>query len=93
MSGSDTPALLRDVGRALYGARFRRELAAELGVTERTVGRWLAGETCPAPGVWRDLLGLVEERAEGLRLVWERLREFSEQVRAGERRPGEPAPS
>ena len=71
---SEVPALLGAVGRALYGAQYQSALARDLGVTDRTMRRWVAGQTCPAPGVWDDLLVLVEERAEGLRQAWERLR-------------------
>ena len=36
-----TPETLRRVGLALYGRSFVTELAADLGVTRRTVRRWL----------------------------------------------------
>ena len=54
-------------GEALYGPRFQRELAAALGVNERTMRRWVAGDTSPPNSVLDDLKTLVRERVELLR--------------------------
>lgn len=54
-------------GEALYGPRFQRELADALGVNERTMRRWLAGDTSPPEGVLDDLKALVRERIALLR--------------------------
>ena len=58
--------LIIEVGRALYGPRWQSDLARALGVSDRTVRRWAAGEEQPRPGVYRDALRLVRERAEAL---------------------------
>jgi len=54
-------------GEALYGPRFQRELAEALGVNERTMRRWVAGDTSPPESVLDDLKALVRERAALLR--------------------------
>ena len=51
-----------ECGEALYGPRFQRELARDLGVNERTVRRWLAGDTSPPEGVRTDLQKLLRKR-------------------------------
>jgi hypothetical protein len=45
-----------------------------LGVGDRTVRRWVAGETEPAPGVWRELLEAIEARQAQLARVWDEIR-------------------
>jgi len=54
-------------GKALYGPRFQRELAEALGVNERTMRRWVAGDTSPPESVLDDLKALARERAALLR--------------------------
>lgn len=54
-------------GEALYGPRFQRELAEALGVNERTMRRWIAGDTSPPESVLDDLKALVRERVALLR--------------------------
>lgn len=54
-------------GEALYGPRFQRELAQALGVNERTMRRWVAGDTTPPESVLDDLKALVRERIALLR--------------------------
>lgn len=61
-----TPALLRKIGEALYGERWQSSLAVELGVSDRTVRRWVAGADNPRPGVWQDLHRLVLQRGTRL---------------------------
>jgi hypothetical protein len=46
---------LAEWGVALFGPRFRVDLADALGVSERTVRRWLAGEWVIPEGVKADL--------------------------------------
>lgn len=55
--------LLIRTGVALYGPRFQRELAAALGVNERTVRRWVAGDTSTPETIENDLKKLVKERS------------------------------
>ena len=54
-------------GEALYGPRFQRELAEALGVNERTMRRWVAGDTSPPESVLDDLKALARERVALLR--------------------------
>jgi hypothetical protein len=55
--------LIRAAGVALYGPRYESDLAIALDVNRRTVRRWKSGEDEPRPGVWSDLLALMDERA------------------------------
>lgn len=57
--------LLHSAGEALYGPRWQSDLARDLGVSDRTVRRWVAGDD-PPPGVYIDLLRLVVERQVAL---------------------------
>lgn len=58
--------LLQDCGEALYGPRWQSDLSRDLGVSDRTVRRWVAGADDPPKGVYVDLLRLVTERAQTL---------------------------
>ena len=53
---------LIQVGEALHGPRFQRELAAALNVNERTMRRWVAGDFEPPDSLKDDLLALLRER-------------------------------
>lgn len=59
-------ARLARIGNALYGPRWQSDLARDLGVADRTVRAWVAGDRRPAPGVWIDLERLVRERRGAL---------------------------
>src|SRR5690606_6365951 len=61
-----TPGKLSRIGNALYGPRWQSDLARDLGVADRTVRAWVAGDRRPAPGVWIDLERLVRERRGAL---------------------------
>ena len=64
-----TPQSLTEIGEALYGAFFRPQLAEVLGVTDRTLRRWLAG-TSPIPArIWPELAGACVARAVRLHEV------------------------
>jgi hypothetical protein len=67
---------MRDIivkcGEALYGPRFQRELAVALRVNERTMRRWIAGDTEPPDGVAEDLMVLVRVRIKRLAAILER---------------------
>jgi len=58
--------LLIDCGKALYGPRWQSELARDLGVSDRTVRRWVAGTYEVPAGLYLDLLRLTQERAARL---------------------------
>lgn len=53
---------LERVGQALYGPQWQSALARALGVNDRTMRRWVAGDSTVPPGIREDLKGLVETR-------------------------------
>lgn len=59
-----TPStLLSSVGRALYGDRWRRPLAAALGVHEGQLRRWeTGGRLTPEHPLFAGALDLLEQR-------------------------------
>ena len=57
-----TSDLLRRIGEALFGPRWQSELTRELGVADRTMRRWVAGEGIPE-GEAADLSHLLTGRA------------------------------
>jgi hypothetical protein len=61
--------LLRAVGEVIWGPHWRREMVSALGVGDRPLRRWAAGEVEPPPGVWRELLATIEERQQQLTAV------------------------
>jgi hypothetical protein len=69
--------LLSRVGLALWGAHWQSPLARVLSVNDRTVRRWVSGESPVPSGIWGDLDGIIRERSEGLDTlsdeVWKRL--------------------
>lgn len=58
--------LISDIGRSLWGDRWQTDMARAIGVSDRTVRRWVDGSAEPAVGVYIDLLRLVIERASDL---------------------------
>ncbi len=58
--------LITQYGRALYGARWYTPMADDLGVAQRTVRRWAAGEYDPPPGVWDELRALAARKSREL---------------------------
>lgn len=66
--------LLSDCGQALYGPRWQTDLAGDLGVSDRTLRRWIAGDGDVPPGIWMDLLRITQERAMALDALADRLR-------------------
>ena len=54
--------LFARVGCALYGDRWQTQLAGALGVADRTVRRWAAGEQPVPDGVVTDLCRLMADR-------------------------------
>ena len=68
-----TPDILHRAGEALYGARWQSELSRALGVSDRTVRRWMSGDAIPI-GVAHDLLAVCDARAAELATVIVELR-------------------
>lgn len=55
------------VGEAMFGPRWRTEVASSLGVTYRALARWCSEDRIPDASVVRDRLRVVvRERLEGL---------------------------
>jgi hypothetical protein len=50
-----TSQQLTKIGEALFGPAWRAALAEALGVAERTVRRWAAGQSDIPEGLGRDL--------------------------------------
>lgn len=53
---------LRRCGEALYGERWQSDLARALGVGDRRVREWMAGDRRVPSGVWSDIAGLLDHR-------------------------------
>ena len=58
--------LIATAGRAMFGGQWKAGLARSLGVTDRTINRWLSGRVVPRAGVFVDLLNVLRERREEL---------------------------
>lgn|SRR5487761_1045146 len=54
-----TPAELAKIGRALYGERWQTPLARMLSIADRSVRRWLAGESAVPAGVADEIEELL----------------------------------
>ncbi len=63
-----TAQTLADVGGALYGPSWQTPLSETLGVSDRTIRRWVAGATIPE-GVWPEIAEICGERGADL-LEW-----------------------
>jgi len=61
--------MLIKTGEALYGPHWQRELARALHVNERTMRRWVSGETNPPNSINSDLLLLLHERKRQLETI------------------------
>jgi DNA-binding transcriptional regulator YiaG len=59
-------SLLQRAGEALYGLQWQSALARDLGISDRTMRRWAAGDSIPE-GVSADLTALCKARIERLR--------------------------
>jgi hypothetical protein len=68
-----TPDTLHRVGEALFGARWLAALAGELGVTERPVCCWIAGQRAIPANVQADLQRILLERAETIVALYREL--------------------
>jgi hypothetical protein len=65
--------LLVEAGEALYGSRWQSDMARGLGVSDRTVRRWVADSSAVPQGVYLDLLRITRERAAALDALAPRL--------------------
>jgi hypothetical protein len=69
--------LLREIGEAMYGARWKKDLAGDLGVNERTIRRWSAGEWPVPAGTYDALRKLIDTQALAVERVKRRMRAHS----------------
>lgn len=61
-----TPATLAEAGALLYGPQWQRALARDIGVSERTMRRYAAGDT-PVPVEHVDnIRALLHDRATAI---------------------------
>ena len=81
---ADLRSLLVEAGEALYGPRWQSDLARDLGIADRTMRRWVAGEFDIPPGVRDELRRLCRARALRLGAIGKRLGlpEWTGEVRA-----------
>jgi hypothetical protein len=61
-----TPDELADIGRALYGERWQTALATDLQVADRTMRRWVAGESSVPDGIGRDVRSILVSRMKDI---------------------------
>jgi|ERR1700722_6018433 len=61
-----TPDELAIAGRALYGARWQTSLAIDLNISDRTMRRWLVGESPIPDGVQIELREVLIKRLNEL---------------------------
>ena len=54
---------LSRTGKALYGERWQSALASDLGVSDRTIRRYITGDRSPPPEIYVGLIRLCRERA------------------------------
>jgi len=54
---------LAAAGRALYGQLWQSALARDLGVNDRTMRRWVAGQE-PPETIWAEVRSLLEARKQ-----------------------------
>ena len=59
------PLTLPTISTLLYGPHWQSELARALGVSDRTIRRWAAGQA-PPESVWRDIARLARDRVSEL---------------------------
>lgn len=73
MNDTHPGELLREIGEALFGDRWRDELPNVLGVSERNVRRWIANPEAVPAGVWNELRQLLAERGQLLQTLAARI--------------------
>ena len=58
--------MLTTIGEALYGLRWQTQLAIDVGVSDRTVRRWVSGEDVPRLGILLDLRDIMMRKRQRL---------------------------
>ena len=72
LTGDKMIAHLNLAGSALFGPRWQSEIGRALGVTDRTVRRWIAGDTVPDE-VGPKLVALIDKRIVELKRLRSRI--------------------
>lgn len=54
--------LFNSIGTALFGTSWHGDMSRQLGVNLRTIERWSKGQSKISPGVWGDLIRLLDVR-------------------------------
>lgn len=65
----DSRSLLQQAGEALYGPHWQTELASKLGVTYRTMRRWVSGSHAIPSGIWPEINALIIRRGHKLATI------------------------
>lgn len=65
-----TPSTLRAAGEALYGDRWQSAIAADLGLADRTIRRWLAGDRDMPDDLAPRIMALIEARLPALKSAY-----------------------
>lgn len=76
-----SPALLAEIGEALYGIQWRSALARDLEVAMQTVWRWDHGSNPVPAWAWARLAVVTRHRAELLAGLYNRLSGFEEALK------------
>ena len=58
--------LIAAAGTSMFGGQWKAGLGRALGVTDRTINRWVSGRVEPRSGVFVDLLRVLRERRDEL---------------------------
>jgi hypothetical protein len=72
-----TPELLKHAGVALYGPQWHRALAADLGIADRTIRRWIAGSFPIPAAVALELADICHDRCVAIERIEAQLRGLS----------------
>lgn len=72
-SSDSAQSHLKAAGELLYGTRWQSDLARVLGVGDRRVREWAAGERSTPPGVWTDITALLRQRQTHIEALLETL--------------------
>ena len=73
---SDKAELLAEVGKALYGAQWRSEMARNRNVRSQVVDEWAAGKGPAIPaGVWAELRAELDARRSHIVDLLEQVRQ------------------
>ena len=77
---NDPSELIQRAAVTLYGYRPQVAMARDLGVTTRTVYRWLHGHATPSPQIFAALLPRLHRRLDELDSVGSAIKEYLESL-------------